>query len=131
MKKLFVVVVLFLGIAVVAISFSELETIMLTLQKAHLTFFILAIIVQLLWFVTTARMYQSIFHLLGVHESTDVESSHGRKFINVVPHCGRGWPASSRQKRAGADIPLEKSPLPPPCSSCSIKPRFFAYWHWV
>ena len=55
MKKLFLVVILFLGIAVVVISFSELETIMLTLQKAHLTFFILAIIVQLIWFVTTAR----------------------------------------------------------------------------
>ena len=66
MKKLFLVVILFLGIAVVVISFSELETIMLTLQKAHLTFFILAIIVQLTWFVTTARMYQSIFHWLGV-----------------------------------------------------------------
>jgi hypothetical protein len=46
MKKLFVVVVLFLGIAVVAISFSELETIMLTLQKSHLRYFFLAVIIQ-------------------------------------------------------------------------------------
>ena len=93
MKKLFVVVVLFLGIAVVAISFSELETIMLTLQKSHLRFFILAIIIQLIWFVTTARMYQSIFHLLGVHESTLTLSriATAANFINVVaPTAGMG-----------------------------------------
>ena len=66
MKKLFVIVILFLGIAVVAISFSELETIMQTLQKAHLRYFILAIFIELIWFITTGRMYQSIYHLLGV-----------------------------------------------------------------
>lgn len=93
MKKIFVVVILFLGIAVVAISFSELETIMLTLQKSHLRYFFLAIMIQLLWFVTTARMYQSIFHLLGVHESILVLSriATAANFINVVaPTAGMG-----------------------------------------
>jgi glycosyltransferase 2 family protein len=93
MKKLFLVVILFLGIAVVAISFSELETIMLTLQKAHLRYFFLAIIIQLIWFITTARMYQSIFHLLGVHESILVLSriATAANFINVVaPTAGMG-----------------------------------------
>ena len=106
MKKLFLVVILFLGIAVVAISFSELETIMQTLQKAHLTFFILAILVQLIWFVTTARMYQSIFHLLGVHESvqTLARISTAANFINVVaPTAGVGGIAlfASEARRRG------------------------------
>jgi uncharacterized protein (TIRG00374 family) len=106
MKKLFVVVILFLGIAVVVISFSELETIVLTLKKAHLTFFILAIIVQLLWFITTARMYQSIFHLLGVHESTWTLSriATAANFINVVaPTAGVGGIAlfASEARRRG------------------------------
>ncbi len=106
MKKLFVILVLFLGIAVVAISFSELETIMSTLRKAHLTFFILAIIVQLIWFVTTARMYQSIFHLLGVHESTLTLSriATAANFINVVaPTAGVGGIAlfASEARRRG------------------------------
>ncbi len=106
MKKLFVIVILFLGIAVVAISFSELETIMLTLKKAHLTFFILAIIVQLVWFITTARMYQSIFHLLGVHESTLTLSriATAANFINVVaPTAGVGGIAlfASEARRRG------------------------------
>ena len=106
MKKLFVVVILFLGIAVVAISFSELETIMSTLRKAHLTFFILAILVQLIWFITTARMYQSIFHLLGVHESTLTLSriATAANFINVVaPTAGVGGIAlfASEARRRG------------------------------
>lgn len=93
MKKLIIVVILFLGIAVVAISFSELETIMLTLKKARLEYFILAIIVQLIWFTTNARMYQSVFHLLGVHDDilTLSRIAAAANFINVVaPTAGAG-----------------------------------------
>ena len=106
MKKLVLVVVLFLGIAVIAISFSELETIMLSLQKAHLGFFILAILIQLIWFITTARMYQSIFHLLGVHEEILILSriATAANFINVVaPTAGVGGVAlfASEARRRG------------------------------
>ena len=106
MKKLIIVVILFLGIAVVAISFSELETIMLTLNKAHLGYFILAILVQLIWFITTARMYQSIFHLLGVHEDilTLSRIATAANFINVVaPTAGVGGIAlfASEARRRG------------------------------
>lgn len=106
MKKLFVVVILFLGIAVVAISFSELETILQTLQKAHLAFFLLAILVQLIWFFGSARMYQSIFHLLGVHESVPVLAriATAANFINVVaPTAGVGGIAlfASEARRRG------------------------------
>ncbi len=106
MKKLVLVVVLFLGIAVIAISFSELETILLSLRKAHLGFFILAILVQLIWFITTARMYQSIFHLLGVHEEilTLSRIATAANFINVVaPTAGVGGVAlfASEARRRG------------------------------
>ena len=93
MKKLFVIVVLFLGAIVVALSFSELETILLTLQKAHLRYFLLAILIQLIWFITTGRMYQSIFHLLGIHEDVLTLSriATAANFVNVVmPTAGMG-----------------------------------------
>jgi uncharacterized protein (TIRG00374 family) len=93
MKKLFVILVLFLGIAVVAISFSELETIMSTLRKAHLTFFILAIIVEFMWLIITGRMYQSVYHLLGLDESVLTLSriAAAANFINIVaPTAGVG-----------------------------------------
>lgn len=93
MKKVFVFVVLFLGVVVVALSFSELETILLTVQKAHLSFFLLALVVQTVWFISSGRMYQSIFHLLGVHEDVFTLSriAAAANFINVVaPTAGAG-----------------------------------------
>lgn len=93
MNKLFVAVILFLGVAVVALSFSELETILLTLQKAHLFFFLLALLIQSVWFITSGRMYQSIFHLLGVHEDVLILSriATAANFINIVaPTAGAG-----------------------------------------
>lgn len=93
MNKLIVFLSLFLGVIVVALSFSELETILLTLQKAHLGFFLLAILIQTLWFVASGRMYQSIFHLLGVHEDVFTLSriATAANFINIVaPTAGAG-----------------------------------------
>lgn len=93
MKKSFVFVVLFLGVVVAAFSFSELETILLTLRKAHLSLFLLALIVQSAWFISSGRMYQSIFHLLGVHEDVFTLSriAAAANFVNVVaPTAGAG-----------------------------------------
>jgi uncharacterized protein (TIRG00374 family) len=93
MKKLYLVVILFLGIAVVVISFSELETIVQTLQKAHLRYFFLAIFIEFIWFFVTGRMYQSIYHLLGLEEGVLTLSriSAAANFINTVaPTAGAG-----------------------------------------
>ncbi|NWF65400.1 MAG: flippase-like domain-containing protein [Chloroflexi bacterium] len=93
MKKLFVFFILFLGMIIVIFSFSELETILLTLRKAHLNFFLPALMIQSLWFISSGRMYQSIFHLLGVHEDVFTLSriATAANFINVVaPTAGVG-----------------------------------------
>lgn len=93
MNKFLIFIVLFLGVIVVAFSFSELETILFTLQRAHLGFFLLALLIQIAWFVSSGRMYQSIFHLLGVHEDVLTLSriATAANFINVVaPTAGAG-----------------------------------------
>jgi hypothetical protein len=93
MKKFFVAVILFLGIAVVILSFGEIETILKTLEHSHLQYFFLAVIVQFIWFISSGRMYQSIFHLLGVQETTLSLSriATAANFINVVaPTAGMG-----------------------------------------
>lgn len=93
MKKLFVIIALFLGAVIVALSFGELETILLTLRKAHVGFFILALLIQSVWFITSARMYQSIFHLLGIHESVSelTRIATAATFVNIVmPTAGMG-----------------------------------------
>jgi glycosyltransferase 2 family protein len=106
MKKLFVAVMLFLGIGVVILSFGELETILKTLKHAHLQYFFLAVIIQFIWFVSSGRMYQSIFHLLGVQETTLTLSriATAANFINVVaPTAGMGGIAlfASEARRRG------------------------------
>jgi len=93
MKKFFIVVILFLGVVVVAASFSELETIVSALQKAHLGFFILAIAIQIIWFIASGRMYQSIYHLLGIQGKilTLSKIAAAANFVNVVaPTAGVG-----------------------------------------
>ncbi|HMV95763.1 MAG TPA: lysylphosphatidylglycerol synthase transmembrane domain-containing protein [Anaerolineales bacterium] len=93
MKKLFLVVVLFLGIAVVVLSFGELETILFTLRKAHLGYFLLAILIQMAWLLTTGRMYKSVYRLLGLDESILALSriAAAANFINIVaPTAGMG-----------------------------------------
>ena len=93
MNKLFVFVALFLGVVVVMFSFGELETILRTLQSAHLGFFLLALLIQIGWFISSGRMYQSIFRLLGVQEDVFTLSriATAANFINVVaPTAGAG-----------------------------------------
>jgi len=106
MKKLFVVFILSLGVVIVAFSFSELETILLTLQKAKLRYFILALIIQSVWFVANGRMYQSVFHLLGLHDNviTLTRIATAATFFNTVaPTGGAGGVAlfASEARRRG------------------------------
>lgn len=93
MKKIFPIIILFLGMIVVFLSFSELESTLETLQKTHLRYVLLAMLIQSLWFITTGRMYQSIFHLLGIHEGVFTLSriATAANFINIVaPTAGAG-----------------------------------------
>lgn len=93
MKKIFVFLILFLGMVIVVLSFGELETILQTLQKAHLGFFLLALTIQTIWFISSGRMYQSIFRLLGVQEDVFTLSriATAANFINIVaPTAGAG-----------------------------------------
>lgn len=93
MNKFFVFVILLLGVIIFAFSFSELETTLHTLQKAHLGFFLLALAIQAGWFISSGRMYRSIFHLLGIHEDVLTLSriAAAANFINVVaPTAGAG-----------------------------------------
>lgn len=106
MNKFFVFIILFLGVVVVAFSFSKLETILVTLEKARFLFFILALSIQTLWFIVNGRMYQSIFHLLGVHEDVPTLSriAAAATFINIVaPTAGAGGVAlfAAEAKRRG------------------------------
>ncbi len=71
MKKFIIVIFLFLGMAVVVLSFGELENTIATLQKAHLRWLFVALTLESLWMVNVGLTYQSIYDLLGIEENRD------------------------------------------------------------
>jgi uncharacterized protein (TIRG00374 family) len=86
MKKLIVVIFLFLGAGLVALSFGELENTLATLQKAHLRYLVLALALEALWMVNVGLTYKSIYHLLGIDESRDRLTlvAAASNFANIV-----------------------------------------------
>jgi uncharacterized protein (TIRG00374 family) len=69
MKKLIVVIFLFLGAGLVALSFGELENTLATLKQAHLRYLALALVLEALWMGNVGLTYKAIYRLLGIEES--------------------------------------------------------------
>jgi len=93
MRSFIFVISLFLGIALVVLSFGEIETIVNTLQHGNLWFVLLALLVQVAWFFVIGRMYRSIYHLLDMDDSTLNLSlvAAAANFINIIaPTAGMG-----------------------------------------
>jgi len=86
MKKFIVVIFLFLGVGIVALSFGELENTLATLQKAHLRWLFLALALEILWMVNVGLTYQSIYRLLGIEESRGRLTlvAAASNFVNIV-----------------------------------------------
>ncbi len=93
MRKFIVVLILFLGIAFVILSFSELEQIVNTLQHGNLWFLGLALVIELGWFLILGLTFQSIYYLLGMREDMRRLAliATAANFINVIaPSAGVG-----------------------------------------
>ena len=90
MNKFIFVVILFLGVALVILSFGELETILKTLKSGNHWYLLLALTLQMLWFLVVGQMYQSIYRLLGMDDSTLNLSvvAAAAAFVNVVMPTG-------------------------------------------
>ena len=93
MRKFIVLIILLMGVLLIIFSFSELENILRTLQQANPRFLALALLVQAGWFFILGSTFQSIYSLLGLHESrrrlTLVAAASA--FVNIVtPSAGMG-----------------------------------------
>jgi glycosyltransferase 2 family protein len=86
MKKFIVVIVLFLGVGVVALSFGELENTLATLKQAHLRYLFLGLALEILWMINVGLAYKSIYHLLGIEESRGHLTlvAAASNFVNIV-----------------------------------------------
>lgn len=93
MRKFILIAVLFLGGAFIYLSFSEIETVIDTLKMGNLWFILLAVLIQLTWYVTAGLTYQSLYSLLGMYESVYKLSLlyASANFVNTVaPSAGVG-----------------------------------------
>jgi uncharacterized protein (TIRG00374 family) len=93
MRKFIVVVVFFLAIAFVILSFSELQDILATLRHTNPTLLILALGVELFWLLNAALTYHSLYQLMGLEDDSRhlVTVVAAANFINVVaPSVGMG-----------------------------------------
>jgi glycosyltransferase 2 family protein len=69
MRKVIVLVIVFLAISLVIFSFAELKNIVETLQRASPWFLALALLVETGWFFGLGLVFHSLYNVLGMTES--------------------------------------------------------------
>jgi glycosyltransferase 2 family protein len=109
MRKFIFILVIFLGAALVYLSFSELESIVRTLQQGNFWFILLAVLIQLIWFLVAGLIFQSLYHVLGMENTVYRFSllAASALFINIVtPSAGVGGVAVfiSNARRNGQSV---------------------------
>jgi len=93
MRKIVIVIVLFLGIALVLFSFSELKNISDTLKHSNWRFLAVALFFECLWLYNVAIMYGVLYRLVGLHEDKKrlLLIATAATFVNVIaPTAGIG-----------------------------------------
>jgi uncharacterized protein (TIRG00374 family) len=90
MRKFVVGGILLLGCALVILSFSELENILTTLMHADLRYLALGLVILTAWFFVLGWIFQSIYRLLGLQESTRQLTlvAAASSFVNIVAPSG-------------------------------------------
>jgi uncharacterized membrane protein YbhN (UPF0104 family) len=86
MRKFLFILVIFLGAAFVYLSFGELESILKTLQHGNIWFILLAVLIQLSWFLMMGLIYRSLYHVLDMEEKASKLAllSASANFVNIV-----------------------------------------------
>jgi len=93
MRKFIIILVLFLGAALVYLSFGEIESILQTLQKGEFRFIFLALLIQSIWFLVSGFTYLSLYRILGLNGTFYKLAlmSASANFVNTVaPSAGMG-----------------------------------------
>ncbi len=93
MRKFFGVLIFFLAVVLVILSFSELQSILAILQKADYRLLVGGLVVEIWWIFAAASMYNAIYAALGIEDSPRRLFSvvAAANFINVVaPSAGMG-----------------------------------------
>jgi uncharacterized protein (TIRG00374 family) len=69
MRKIIFILVFFLAIGFIALSFGEIEQTIATLQHAHLGFILVAALLQLGFLISETASYRALYRLMGIDEN--------------------------------------------------------------
>lgn len=97
MRKFLVVIFLFLTAALIILSFSELQTLIATLQQGELRYIILGLALEGGYIFLEGLNFWSLYRLLGLTESLRhlVLVATAANFVNIIaPSAGIGWVAT-------------------------------------
>lgn len=114
MKKFIAVIILFLSVGLIALSFGELENTLATLEKAHLRWFIVGLALEALWMANVGLTYHSIYHLLGIEEDRPRLTlvAAASNFVNIVaPTAGMSGIAVFANEARRRNYPPGKATL--------------------
>jgi hypothetical protein len=93
MRKFVLLLVLFLAIVFVFLSFSELQNIIDTLEKSNWIFLSFALLFQCIWFYNVATTFSALYNLVELQESRKqlLLMATAANFVNVIaPSAGIG-----------------------------------------
>ncbi len=93
MRHFFFLLLVFIAVIFVFLSFSELENIASTLEKSNWIFLSIALLFECIWFFNVATTYGALYKLVGLEESRVhlLLMSTAANFVNVVaPSAGIG-----------------------------------------
>ncbi|HTP02308.1 MAG TPA: lysylphosphatidylglycerol synthase transmembrane domain-containing protein [Anaerolineales bacterium] len=93
MRKVIVAIILLLAVGLVIFSFSEIQSIAETWQRAHPWYLALALSIQGVWFFVLGWTFQAIYWVLGIRESKRrlVLIAAASSFVSIVtPSAGVG-----------------------------------------
>jgi uncharacterized protein (TIRG00374 family) len=93
MRHFFFLLLVFIAVIFVFLSFSELEIIAVTLEKSNWIFLSIALLFECIWFFNVATTFGALYNIVGLEESRLhlLLMSTAANFVNVVaPSAGIG-----------------------------------------
>jgi uncharacterized protein (TIRG00374 family) len=93
MRKVFIAIVLMLGIILIIFSFSEIENIVKTLDQIDWHFLLLLFVVEIIWLYNLGTTFRVLYRLVGIEEKGNhlFWMASAANFVNVVaPSAGIG-----------------------------------------
>ncbi len=93
MRKIIIVVILFLAVAFLIVRFSEIKTVVDTLKDSDLRFLVAALTIEVIWLFNSATLYRVLYRLVEIEHVSYrlLLVATAANFVNVIaPSVGIG-----------------------------------------